>query len=176
MTKALLAAIIVAMLIPWAAQAEEPPAAPVWTQAATPLPLPDLPLEDMDGRRFDLSAQAGKVVLLHFWATWCGPCVAELPALDRYASELAARGVVVATVSEDRGGASEVRRFLDKEPPLGHVALLLDARRAAARALTLTAVPITVVISRDGRELARMTGSGEWDQPATRALIEPLLR
>jgi thiol-disulfide isomerase/thioredoxin len=104
----------------------------------------------------------GGPTLLHFWATWCVPCVAELPALDRLAEELGRQGVKVLVVSEDRGGANDVRPFLARLAPMPHLTVLLDPERRAAARLQLKAVPTTLVVGADGRERARLTGAGDW--------------
>ncbi len=99
-------------------------------------------------------------LVLHFWATWCAPCGEELPALDALAARLA---IPVVAVSEDRGGADDVQPYLDHHPPLPHLEMRFDAKRKLARALGLGAVPVSVVIGADGRETARLIGTGEWE-------------
>ena len=158
------------------AWAEEPSNDAVWSQPANPSLSATLSFTDLDGKNIPLADLGGSIVILHFWATWCAPCVAELPALDRLAARMASRGVVVVAVSEDRGGSDDVRPFLSKHPELPHVRMMLDAHRTVAKALSLGIVPVSVVLNADGRERGRLTGSGEWDSPETQTKLEAILR
>jgi len=149
-------ALLLAAVPVWA---EEPQAQ--WVQASAPSALPPLSLLDLEGQE-QAALPAAPSVLLHFWATWCGPCVEELPALDQLAADLAPQGIIVVAVSEDRGGAEDVRPFLAHHAPLSHLILRLDPKRAAARALHLSSLPVSILLNAQGEEVARLVGNGDW--------------
>lgn len=104
-------------------------------------------LRTMDGRDMSLATQRGHVVVISFWATWCGPCRKELPALDALNRDIARSGGRVVAVSIDQD-ADNVRRFV-QSLRLG-MPVVLDGPAGLARALDLDHVPFTVVIDRDG--------------------------
>ena len=158
----LLAVILVAVLAAPSVHGAEPTAAPVWSSPERPTPLPATSREDVEGRDFIFATDGGRVMILHFWATWCVPCIGELPALARLAAELAFRDVVVAAVSEDLGGSSDVRPFLARRPVSGPTTVVLDPHRTLAKSLGVKVLPTTIVFGADGLERARLTGSGEW--------------
>ena len=158
----LLAVILVAVLAAPPVRGAEPPAAPIWSSPDQPATLPATSREDVDGRDFTFATDGGKVMILHFWATWCVPCIGELPALAGLAAELAPRGVVVAVVSEDLGGGSDVRPFLARRPVPAPTTVVLDPHRTLAKSLGVKVLPTTIVFGADGQERARLTGSGKW--------------
>ncbi len=132
--------------------------------------LPALRFTLADGSVRGLSDYAGKGVVLNFWATWCGPCVAEMAGLDALCSRLASQNIVVLAVSEDRGGASAVRSFYAARG-IRNLPLLLDTQMQAMAALRLDGIPTTLVIDRKGREVSRIQGAVGWDVPGAPSLI-----
>jgi thiol-disulfide isomerase/thioredoxin len=133
-------------------------------------PVPETQFTDAAGDTVTLASFRGQVVLLNFWATWCAPCIREMPALDRLQGDLGGRDFTVLIVSEDRGGAKVAVPFLRK---LGLTRLdtYLDPKGALSRAMGLNGLPTTVLIDRDGREVGRVQGAAEWDAPEAKALI-----
>ena len=131
-----------------------------WTPAA-PKPLPEFKWTDASGAEHTAAELAGQGVVLNFWATWCVPCVAEMPALDELARLVARDKVAVLALSSDRGGAAAVERFY-KEKGIRTLAVLLDPRGDAARAFGSRAIPTTVVINRAGQERGRFEGAADW--------------
>ena len=123
--------------------------------------LPDLAFVGLDGARVSLSAFRGKPLVLNFWATWCAPCVAELPALDR----LAAGGVVVLAASTDHGGAGVVRPFLAKHG-ITHATVVLDSGNDAVHAAGVAGFPTTLVIDAQGRVRGKLEGPADWSAGA----------
>ena len=119
-----------------------------------------------DGATETLASYAGKAVVLNFWATWCVPCVAEMPSLDALAAMVAREGIVVLALSSDRGGAKPVERFY-AERGIRTLAVLLDPRGMAARAFGSKGIPTTVILDRAGQERARVEGAVDWSQPAS---------
>ena len=121
---------------------------------------PDFALRRADGKGMVVLSQLrGKVVMLDFWATWCGPCVAEIPVLTRLAKEYESRGVVfVAANRDDPGNAEqEVRRFIgDVEPRLIDYAVYADDRTSAR--YDLRVLPTLVLIGRNGQVVATHLG------------------
>ncbi len=142
-------------------------------EATEPRPLPEFGFTDAEGAAQPLARFAGRALVVNFWATWCAPCVAEMPALDRLQQAVAEDGITVLALSSDRGGAAQVRPFYERTA-IRHLGLWLDPRGAAARAFGVRAVPTTVVTDRRHREVARLAGPAEWDAEPMVAAIRRL--
>lgn len=107
--------------------------------------FPDVTFTDLEGRAVDLKSYQGAVVLLNFWATWCGPCRIELPELQKLYGELGGKGFVVLAVAVDTPIA-KVRPFMDRLG-LTMPALLLNAR--AQRTLGIDRIPFSILLDRE---------------------------
>ena len=134
-------------------------------------PAPAVAFTGPDGRPVRLADFAGRPVLLNLWATWCAPCVAEMPALDRLAAR-AGEGLVVLTVSQDL----EERRAVDPFFARGrfrHLRPYTDPDNGLPLALGATGLPVSVLYDAAGREVWRLAGEWEWDRvdPATLASL-----
>lgn len=162
-----------ALLGPAAARAAQPIAARD-LRAQAPAPLPDFTFTDAEGVERRLGDFRGKAFVLNFWATWCAPCVAEMPALDRMQQAVAEDGILVLALSSDRGGAAQVRPFYERVG-VAHLGLWLDPRGGAARAFGVRAVPTTVVVNRNLQEVSRLSGPAEWDAPPMIAALRGLV-
>lgn len=128
---------------------------------ADPKPAPPVHFTTADGVERTLGDYAGQGVVLNFWATWCVPCVAEMPALDAMARALAAARIAVLPLSSDRGGAKAVERFY-AERNIETLPILLDKRGDAARAFGAKGIPTTVLIDRNGEDRGRLEGAVNW--------------
>ena len=120
---------------------------PAWAEPSLKLPAPPLTIETADGLEFDLAALRGKVVLVNFWATWCAPCIEELPALGKFYRDHKADGFEVIALSIDRPRDREKMRRLIKTLPFS-AALLSDASSNGFG--TPDAVPESWLIDRRG--------------------------
>jgi thiol-disulfide isomerase/thioredoxin len=129
-----------------------------------PQPLPPIAFTDESGRPLTLDDWRGKVVLLNVWATWCGPCRAEMPTLDRLQAELGGDRFEVVALSIDRAGVGVVRKFFD-EIGIEHLRIFVDDTMKISRDLKIFGLPATLLIGPDGRELGRLIGPAEWDAP-----------
>ena len=139
----------------------------LYTQAK---PVPEFAVEDRDGRKTGLSAFRGKVVLVNFWATWCGPCLREMPTLSRLQARLGGDGFEVVAIASDRGGWSAVDKFLGAKG-IDNLTVLLDQTGRAARTVGIFGMPTTLLIDRRGRVLGHLTGPADWDGADARRLI-----
>ena len=140
-----------------------------------PAPKPvDVRFTAADGSPRSLADYAGKGVVLNMWATWCVPCVAEMPALAAFASVVAREGIVVLPISSDRGGASAVEKFYRNLGVL-NLPVLLDPLGAAAQGLNVRGIPTTLIIDRKGRERAWTEGSVNWANDPTLEAIRRLV-
>ena len=136
----------------------------------SPRPVPQVTFEDASGAQRDLSAFAGKVVLLNLWATWCGPCRKEMPTLDRLQHQLGGPGFEVVALSVDHAGMDAVRKFYAS---VGIVDLAAYNDRFVRATMTLGAIglPTTLLLNRAGAEIGRYIGPAEWDDPKMVAFI-----
>lgn len=128
---------------------------------------PDAALTSVDGKAVPLASFKGKPVLVNLWATWCAPCVAEMPTLDRAAAALGERLTVLAVNQGD--DASKVRAFLAGKP-LAHARPVLDAQMAVSLGLNAN-LPTTILYDAAGHELWRVTGGRDWSSAASLTLI-----
>lgn len=109
---------------------------------------PDFTLRSVDGQNLRLNEQRGRVVLVNFWATWCGPCRQEMPHLNRLYEKYRAAGLVLLGVNVDEN----TRAAVDVASKLGvKFPVLPDSDKAVSRLYDLRAMPSTVLIDRDGR-------------------------
>ena len=116
----------------------------------------------------------GRVVLVNFWATWCIPCLREMPTLNGLEKALGGPDFAVAAISIDRGGAATAAPWLEQNG-IKDLALYLDPESRAAFAFRARELPVSVLIDRKGRVVGRMTGPAEWDAPEAQALIRAVL-
>jgi peroxiredoxin len=124
-------------------------ASPLATGAVAPqASAPDFTLRTMNGPNLRLAEQRGRVVMVNFWATWCGPCRQEMPQLDRLYQKYKSSGFVLlgVNVDEDARKASDVATKLGVTFPV-----LLDTDKAVSRLYDLSTMPSTVIIDRDGK-------------------------
>jgi len=139
-----------------------------------PPPVPPIAFTDEAGNPLALEDWRGRVVLLNIWATWCGPCRAEMPTLDRLQATLGSERFEVLALSIDHAGASVVRKFFD-EIDIAHLRLFIDETMQAPRDLAIPGLPGTLLVGTDGRELARLHGAAEWDTPEMITFLEGVI-
>ncbi|MEM9097041.1 MAG: TlpA disulfide reductase family protein [Pseudomonadota bacterium] len=116
----------------------------------------------------------GKVVVMNFWATWCAPCRAEMPSIDRLAGEMNGEDVYVMAVSTDRGSRDKIDRFFG-EVEIQHLGVYRDQKSELAREAGAFGLPMTIILGRDGREVARLLGEAEWDSAEAKAIIRRIV-
>lgn len=133
-------------------------------------PAPLTPIQTLGREVQDLSQFQGKVVLLNFWATWCVPCIAELPTLARLQAQFRSDEVLVIALSIDRGGAEKVGPFL-AEHGIENLTAYLDPKSEALRAFNAQGLPTTYLLDRQGGVIGSLTGPADWDSDAAVALI-----
>jgi len=136
--------------------------------------VPELQFTTADGTVRTLADYAGQGIVLNLWATWCVPCVAEMPELDAMARLLASDRVAVLALSSDRGGAAPVERFY-REKGIQTLPILLDPRGDAARALGARGIPTTLLIDRAGKERGRFEGAADWASADSVSLIRHMV-
>ena len=128
------------------------------------------PFADAEGRPVTMARYRGKVLLVNFWATWCGPCVHEMPTLDRLQAALGGADFAVLTVSLDRKGMAAVGPFW-QEQGYRHLPILLDSRWKTARRLGVSGLPATFLLDRRHRIVGYLLGPAAWDSPQAKAFL-----
>jgi thiol-disulfide isomerase/thioredoxin len=136
-----------------------------------PRALPEVRFQDDQGRDLTLGDFRGRVVVLNVWATWCVPCRKEMPTLDRLQARLGGKDFLVVALSLDRKGGEAVRGFY-QEVGVENLAIYVDPSGKGSHALAIPGVPTTLLIDREGREVARKMGEAEWDGPEMVSLVE----
>ena len=139
-----------------------------------PKPIPSVAFLDGAAKNRTLKDYLGRGVVLNFWATWCGPCVREMPHLDRLNALIRKNGIDVLVMSEDRNGAKLVEKFFQING-LKHLLPLRDPKGKLMRRLAVRGLPTTILIDSLGREVGRVVGPVEWDKPDVVAFIRRLL-
>ncbi len=130
--------------------------------------LPNVAVKDPTGKTLALSALKGPL-LLNLWATWCAPCVTELPLLEKLANDKAGKLRVI-TVSQDMGDGAKVADFL-KGKGLNRLEPLLDPNNDLAFAYGGGTLPTTVYYDAAGKEVWRLVGGHDWSDAATESLL-----
>jgi len=130
--------------------------------------VPDVKFFKSDGSEATLKDYAGQGVILNLWATWCAPCVREMPELDALKAELAADNIEVLAVSSDRAGHTAISEFYERTG-IKNLDALHDPKNAAGRALAVRGLPTTLIINPAGKEVARIVGIHKYDTEESKA-------
>jgi thiol-disulfide isomerase/thioredoxin len=170
------AAAIVAVLIAWrvtilpaagdslSAELHSSDQAP-FAAVPTPRPIAAFSFTDGDDAPLTLADFHGRMVLLNLWATWCVPCRKEMPALDRLQAKLGGPDFTVLPVSIDHRGRDVIARFYH-ELGLKSLGIYVDKSANVTYAVNAIAMPTTLLVDAQGRELGRVVGPAEWDGAA----------
>jgi thiol-disulfide isomerase/thioredoxin len=136
----------------------------------------ELPIYDRSGKKVDLSKLQGDLFIIHFWATWCPPCVEELPALSRFWDEYKSRpDVRLFTISVDKDWPT-IDAFLKKNPKAATSAPLYhDPGAATAHRFGSMQYPETYIVNKSGRVLFRVQGPVSWSDPDIKSRINQLI-
>ncbi|MBL8075853.1 MAG: TlpA family protein disulfide reductase [Nitrospira sp.] len=135
-------------------------------------PAPSFRLTSLDGTPVDSMQLRGKVLLVNFWATWCGPCKEEMPALERLKSIFANKEFELLAVTTDQQREG-IRKYV---ATLGlHFPVLIDERKEVSAAFGVRGLPTTVLIDKQGRMAALVVGPRQWDGPESVTLIQALM-
>lgn len=142
------------------------------TRVAADSPIGSFDLKDLDGDTVRSTELAGKVVLLNFWATWCGPCKEEMPSLAKLQSQFDPARFQVVTITTDMHPKG-IKQFLDH---LGiRLPVLFDQHEDVSRSFMVRGLPTTVLLTQDGRAIGRAVGPRAWDSEASVALVRHVL-
>jgi thiol-disulfide isomerase/thioredoxin len=129
--------------------------------------MPDFALSDPTGKKLTSADLKGKPVLINLWATWCGPCVLEMPMLDQLSADGKLR---VVAVSQDLQGAAKVVPFFAARK-FAHLEPWLDPDNTLGDHYATGVLPTTVLYDAQGREVWRMIGGHDWAGPRTTAML-----
>ncbi|VDC23270.1 Thiol:disulfide interchange protein TlpA [Pseudogemmobacter humi] len=137
-----------------------------------PVALPEAALVTLDDAPASLAEYRGKWVVLNFWATWCAPCRAEMPSLDRLQAALPDLAVV--PVATGRNEPAAITRFYE-EAGIANLPVLRDPKSGLSRQMGIMALPVTVILNPEGQEVARLIGDAEWDSASAQAVLSALM-
>jgi thiol-disulfide isomerase/thioredoxin len=159
--------VMVAAGFPWSARAAS---IDKFIVAPEPMPAPTIAFADADGRTLGLADFKGKVLLVNFWATWCAPCVEEMPSLAKLQKALGGDDFEVVAISIDRGGIAVTKPFLAKVGA-GDLGLYVDTTGKSPSAFKTPGLPTSVIIDRDGRLRGKLLGAADWSSDAAHDLV-----
>ena len=134
---------------------------------------PTFSLEDLQGNDINLSDLRGKVVLINFWATWCGPCTLEMPSMEQLYREFHDEGFEMLAVSSDLQGTLVTKPF--KEQFGLTFPILHDLRQEVMAAYLIRSIPASVLVGRDGVITYRVPGARDWYSEKARTMVRQLL-
>jgi peroxiredoxin len=138
-------------------------------------PLPDFTLNDMQGTPHTLSKYKGNVVMLNFWATYCGPCIKEMPSMQRLSEKMAGKPFTILAVDMAEE-AADIEAFFSKHQIKVDFPLLLDPDGEVLEQWMISAVPTTFILDRSGTIRYALYGGLEWDNDEVIATLDSLMK
>ncbi|MBL4602379.1 MAG: redoxin family protein [Emcibacteraceae bacterium] len=135
------------------------------------VPATSATFQDASGKEVQFSHFKGKVILVNLWATWCAPCIKEMPDLNELQKSLGGEKFEVVLLSENQDGIESSLEFLTTNN-ITHSGTYHDNKRNVARALKSNALPTSILINTDGYEVGRLVGPAEWNSDEAQTLIK----
>lgn len=137
---------------------------------AEPVAVPDIAMTDREGAAHRLADSDGRLRLVNFWATWCAPCREEYPALDALQRDLKGPDFEVIPIATGRNSPEAIDKF-KAEAGITSLTSYLDPKSELARAMDVPGLPVTLILNREGAEIARLLGGADWNSAAARQII-----
>ncbi len=144
----------------------------VWHES--PIPAPATPFKNEAGDEISLADFKGKVLVVNFWATWCAPCVKEMPTLDGLQAKLGDSDFEVLAISQDREGARVAVPFMDTNG-WTHLARYTESAARFAKDAGLRGLPTSLIIDKAGNEVGRVEGDTDWSSPEIEQSLRDLI-
>jgi thiol-disulfide isomerase/thioredoxin len=141
---------------------------------SAPMAASMVPFTGEDGSEMTLDAYAGQITVVNFWATWCAPCRAEMPQLADLQTQLGSDDFGVVTIATGRNPRPAMETFFE-EIGVDNLPLHADARQTLARDMGVLGLPVTVILDRDGMEIARLQGDAHWNSDSALAILTTLI-
>ena len=157
-----------------AAAVEEPGAAGIIDRSHAGTPAPATPFDSPDGRKTSFADFRGKPLLVNLWATWCAPCVAEMPTLDALAGRERDK-LQVLPVSQDLDGKDKVHEFFGKMK-FANLKPFVDGEAELSNQLKVQTLPTTILYDADGKEVWRITGREDWGGAQAAGLLKEAVK
>ncbi len=139
-----------------------------------PAAAPDTVYLGPDGAETTLAGSDGKLRVVNFWATWCAPCREEMPALEALQAAFGGADFDVVLIATGRNSPEAIDRFF-AEAGIDGLATGTDPTSALARAMGVPGLPVTVILNREGAEIARLVGGADWNGASAHAIVAALL-
>lgn len=134
---------------------------------------PDFTLNDLSGKKVTLSQFRGKVVILNFWSIWCGPCIAEMPSLNKFYLEFKDKSLIVLAIAEDPA-EKPVRSYIQEKGIA--FPILMDKDKKVYFKYSLFGIPVTFLIDKKGVIVEKFIGERDWSSPQMKEKISNLLK
>ena len=140
----------------------------------TPVPAAATAFTDGAGTSHTLADFKGKVLVVNFWATWCAPCVKEMPTLDALQASMGGDTFAVIAINQDREGQKVAEPFIAKNE-WKNIALYVEPSARFQKDARIMGLPTSILIDKQGNEVARLEGTMAWDAPEVKAEIQKLI-
>jgi thiol-disulfide isomerase/thioredoxin len=142
----------------------------IYEKAKTP---PDTRFEDKNGNEMELRDLRGRVTLVNFWATWCAPCLEEMPSFSRLQASIGGKDFQIVVISIDRDGYEVIEPFL-RDLGVTNLPSYLDRSNRLTIEVGAIGLPTTLLLDKEGRIVGRMIGPAQWDSEDAIRLIAAL--
>ncbi|MFN3209201.1 MAG: TlpA family protein disulfide reductase [Roseovarius sp.] len=137
-------------------------------------PVPAEAFKSEGGGDLTLADFEGKITLVNFWATWCAPCRHEMPMLSDLQDQLGGDDFEVVTIASGRNAPAAMKKFFD-EIGVDNLPLHADPKMGLSRQMGVLGLPVTVILDREGREIARLQGDADWSSDSAKAILQALI-
>jgi thiol-disulfide isomerase/thioredoxin len=139
----------------------------------SPIKLPIIEFTDIEGKKITNTTLIGKVSVINLWATWCSPCIKELPSINNLAKILGSENIKIYAVSQDRAGSKVVPPYFERLK-LNYLTIYLDNKGSLMSDFNTPVLPTTVIVNSKGMEVGRLVGTINWDSQEVVSFLRAL--
>jgi thiol-disulfide isomerase/thioredoxin len=144
-----------------------------YTTAGAPMAGAGFKMVGLDGKTVPFESLKGKVIFLNIWATWCPPCIAEMPNIQKLYDKVGSDKIAFVMLSVDEGGMAKVKKFIDKK---GYTFPVYMPASQFPQEFYSTAIPTTFIISPEGKIVAKQEGMAEYDTKEVREFLQGMAK